>query len=76
MKDLDNLMKSSFARLGEDLRPDVRAECETWRQRKTQQGAASAELYRGRAKQALAALEDVHFVQYVNVCYIIIMYYI
>ena len=55
MKDLDNLLKSSFARLGEDLRPDVRAECETWQQRKTQQlGSESglADLYRGLAEVA------------------------
>lgn len=55
MKDLDNILKNSFARLGDDLSPDIKAECDSWtaKQLASQRLAPDsglAELYRGFAE--------------------------
>eukprot|EP00913_Durusdinium_trenchii_P016392 g15408.t1 len=44
MNNLDNLMKDSFPRLGEDLRPDLMAECKKWLSKHSQK---DAQLYQG-----------------------------
>lgn len=55
MKDLDNILKSSFARLGDDLSPDVKAECDSWTSKqlasqKLAPDSGLADLYRGFAE--------------------------